>query len=169
MSCGAASPARWRSSSSGFRSRQEARDKLAFLDAELTRIQEQVELIREQAVLTADPETVSQRIDQISATLGGTTEWIRSSSRSTARWRTCWPSRRRSRSTSPPRSPSKPCSAQRGASMTSELPAWAEEMRDLFKSGSVAQFIIHGNVFDVVPARGPPVRGCSRSRPSWTR
>lgn len=38
--------------------------------------------------------------------------------------------------------------------MSSELPAWAVEMRDLFKSGSVAQFILHGNVFDVVPAAG---------------
>jgi hypothetical protein len=27
-------------------------------------------------------------------------------------------------------------------------------MRDLFRSGSVAQFIIHGNIFDVVPAGG---------------
>ena len=26
-------------------------------------------------------------------------------------------------------------------------------MRDLFKSGSVAQFLIHGNLFDIVPAR----------------
>src|ERR1043165_9919865 len=33
----------------------------------------------------------------------------------------------------------------------SSLPDWACEMRDLFKSGSVAQFILHGNVFDVVP------------------
>lgn len=32
------------------------------------------------------------------------------------------------------------------------LPAWAREMRDLFKSGSVAQFILHGNIFDFVPA-----------------
>jgi hypothetical protein len=55
---------------------QQAKDKLAFLEAELTRIQEQAELIREQAVLTTDPETVSARIDQISQTLGGTTEWI---------------------------------------------------------------------------------------------
>jgi len=31
------------------------------------------------------------------------------------------------------------------------LPAWAQEMRNLFRSGSVAQFILHGNVFDVVP------------------
>jgi AAA+ superfamily predicted ATPase len=38
--------------------------------------------------------------------------------------------------------------------MTPELPNWAAEMRDLFKSGSVSQFIIHGNVFDVVPAAG---------------
>ncbi len=38
--------------------------------------------------------------------------------------------------------------------MSRELPAWAQEMRDLFKSGSVAQFLIHGNVFDVVPSVG---------------
>jgi len=54
----------------------EAREKLAFLNAELTRIREQVELIREQAALTADPAAVSQRIDEISASLGGTNEWI---------------------------------------------------------------------------------------------
>lgn len=35
--------------------------------------------------------------------------------------------------------------------MKNELPAWAEQMRELFKSGSVAQFLIHGNIFDVVP------------------
>jgi len=35
--------------------------------------------------------------------------------------------------------------------MNGTLPAWAEEMRDLFRSGSVAQFLLHGNVFDVVP------------------
>ena len=42
--------------------------------------------------------------------------------------------------------------------MSTELPAWAEEMRDLFKSGSVAQFLLHGNLFDVVPAAGPAGR-----------
>src|SRR3712207_5150815 len=31
------------------------------------------------------------------------------------------------------------------------LPHWATEMRDLFRSGSAAQFLLHGNVFDVVP------------------
>ncbi len=58
----------------------EAADKLAFLEAELDRIQQQVELIREQAVLSTDPETVSQRIDEIAATLGGTTSWIQEQS-----------------------------------------------------------------------------------------
>ncbi|MCY2931861.1 MAG: AAA family ATPase [Planctomycetota bacterium] len=46
--------------------------------------------------------------------------------------------------------------------MSSPLPAWAREMQDLFKSGSVAQFLLHGNLFDVVPvdegsaAKTPP-------------
>ena len=35
-----------------------------------------------------------------------------------------------------------------------DLPRWASEMRDLFRSGSAAQFLIHGNVFDVVPYSG---------------
>jgi len=56
--------------------RREAKDKMAFLDAELTRIQEQVELVREQAVLTADSETISQKIDQITTTLGSTSQWV---------------------------------------------------------------------------------------------
>jgi hypothetical protein len=38
--------------------------------------------------------------------------------------------------------------------VSAELPRWAVEMRDLFKSGSAAQFLLHGNVFDVVPAGG---------------
>ena len=36
----------------------------------------------------------------------------------------------------------------------SNLPAWADEMRDLFRSGSAAQFLLHGSVFDVVPHGG---------------
>lgn len=36
--------------------------------------------------------------------------------------------------------------------MSRPLPPWAREMCDLFRSGSVAQFILHGNVFDVIPA-----------------
>jgi AAA+ superfamily predicted ATPase len=42
--------------------------------------------------------------------------------------------------------------------MNQELPEWAAQMRDLFRSGSVAQFLIHGNIFDVVPASGPSGR-----------
>ncbi|HEX4998677.1 MAG TPA: hypothetical protein VFY29_10640 [Terriglobia bacterium] len=57
--------------------KKEAAEKLAFLDAELTRIQEQVELLREQAILSTDPEAVSQRIDQVTTTLGSTNQWIR--------------------------------------------------------------------------------------------
>jgi hypothetical protein len=55
----------------------EAVEKLVFLDAELIRIQEQVELLREQVVLSTDPQVVSQRIDQVTTTLGGTNQWIR--------------------------------------------------------------------------------------------
>lgn len=57
--------------------RDQAEKKLAFIDAELARIEEQVELIREGAALSTDPEILSQRIDQIAATLGGTGQWIR--------------------------------------------------------------------------------------------
>ena len=57
--------------------RREAAEKLTFLDAELTRIELQVELLREQALLSTDPESLSQRIDQITTTLGGTSQWIR--------------------------------------------------------------------------------------------
>ena len=36
------------------------------------------------------------------------------------------------------------------------LPAWATDMRDRFRSGSAAEFILHGNVFDVLPSGGKP-------------
>ena len=32
------------------------------------------------------------------------------------------------------------------------LPGWADEMRQVFRSGSASQFILSGNVFDLVPA-----------------
>jgi hypothetical protein len=57
--------------------RKQAESKLAFIDAEIARIEEQVELIREQAALSTDPELLSRRIDEITATLGGTGQWIR--------------------------------------------------------------------------------------------
>lgn len=55
---------------------REAGDKLAFIDAELSRIDEQVGLLRDQALLAADPQAVAARIDEIGATLGETTAWI---------------------------------------------------------------------------------------------
>jgi hypothetical protein len=58
-------------------SQREAREKVAYLDAELTRIEEQVELVREQAVLSSDASAVSARIDEIGSTLTGTNQWIR--------------------------------------------------------------------------------------------
>jgi hypothetical protein len=36
--------------------------------------------------------------------------------------------------------------------MSNGLPAWAEEMRQVFKAGATSQFVLHGNVFDLVPA-----------------
>jgi len=45
-------------------------------------------------------------------------------------------------------------SAESPTSPGAGLPRWAAEMRDLFRSGSAAQFLLHGNVFDVVPAAG---------------
>jgi len=55
----------------------EGRDKLQFIEAELTRIQEQVELIREGMVMTSDPGSLSRRIDTVGETLGATTQWIK--------------------------------------------------------------------------------------------
>jgi hypothetical protein len=57
--------------------RAEADRQRTYIDAELSRIEAQVELIREQAALSTDPEGLSRRIDEIAATLGGTTQWIR--------------------------------------------------------------------------------------------
>ena len=57
--------------------RRETRDKLAFLDAELVRIEEQVELLREQAVMSSTPHAVSERIDHIAGTLTDTQQWVR--------------------------------------------------------------------------------------------
>jgi hypothetical protein len=40
------------------------------------------------------------------------------------------------------------------------LPAWAEEMRQVFRAGATSQFVLHGNVFDLVPA--PDGKGGNR-------
>jgi hypothetical protein len=62
-------------------SQEEARSKIDFIDAELVRVEEQVHLVREQAVLAADPDAASSRIDAIQSTLGSTTQWIRDQKR----------------------------------------------------------------------------------------
>jgi len=43
------------------------------------------------------------------------------------------------------------------ATAAAGLPAWAEEMRQVFKAGATSQFVLHGNVFDLVPA--PSAKG----------
>jgi hypothetical protein len=43
------------------------------------------------------------------------------------------------------------------AEKATALPPWAEEMRQVFKAGATSQFVLHGNVFDLVPA--PEGRG----------
>src|SRR5512139_3224674 len=40
------------------------------------------------------------------------------------------------------------------------LPAWAGEMREVFRAGATSQFVLHGNVFDLVPA--PDGKGGTR-------
>lgn len=62
-------------------SQREARLKLDFIDSELVRIEEQVNLVRDQALLASDAEGASARIDAIASTLGSTTQWIRDQSR----------------------------------------------------------------------------------------
>lgn len=57
--------------------RQEAAAKLQFVSAELVRIEEQVELVRDQSVLTSDAATVAERIDAITGSLTQTSQWIR--------------------------------------------------------------------------------------------
>lgn len=56
--------------------RREGREKLDFLEAEILRIQEQVELLREQSALSTDAEGISARLDEITGSLGGASQWI---------------------------------------------------------------------------------------------
>jgi hypothetical protein len=45
-----------------------------------------------------------------------------------------------------------------GAAGADRLPGWAREMREVFRAGTTSQFVVHGNVFDLVPA--PGAAGC---------
>jgi len=53
-----------------------ARDQLALIDAELERLRQQVELVREQSALASDPAGASRAIDALGATLGETNRWL---------------------------------------------------------------------------------------------
>ena len=52
------------------------RDQLALIDAELERLRQQVELVREQTALSANDSGASRTIDALGATLGETTRWL---------------------------------------------------------------------------------------------
>jgi sensor domain CHASE-containing protein len=60
---------------------KEARQKLDFIDSELVRVEEQITLVHEQALLAPDAESASGRIDAIGSALGSTTQWIRDQAR----------------------------------------------------------------------------------------
>jgi len=55
---------------------ERARESLQIIAAELTRIEEQVELIREESAVTKDPEVLSVRLDAVSGVLNETSGWM---------------------------------------------------------------------------------------------
>jgi hypothetical protein len=57
--------------------RSEAEAKLQYIDAELDRIEQQIELLREQAAISKDSQAIATRIDNVSSSLGETSEWIK--------------------------------------------------------------------------------------------
>jgi hypothetical protein len=57
-------------------SQAEASEQLALIDAELERLRQQVELVREQTALSSDASGASRAIDALGATLGETSRWL---------------------------------------------------------------------------------------------
>jgi hypothetical protein len=55
---------------------KEALDRFEQIEAELGRIEAHVELLREQSLLSQDPDAASARIDSVAESLAGTTRWI---------------------------------------------------------------------------------------------
>ncbi|MFZ5480419.1 MAG: hypothetical protein ACOZNI_26890 [Myxococcota bacterium] len=53
-----------------------AESKLEIVATEISRIEDQVELLREQAVLEHDPAVTARRVDEVSASLGKTHAWL---------------------------------------------------------------------------------------------
>lgn len=56
--------------------RHRATATLAVIDAELVRIERQVELIREEAAVSGQPEQLSDRLDSVTNTMAETSRWI---------------------------------------------------------------------------------------------
>ncbi len=53
-----------------------AQESLVVIDAELTRIEQQVRLIREETAVSGGPEVLSSRLDAVTATLDETSKWM---------------------------------------------------------------------------------------------
>ncbi|CAN5871369.1 hypothetical protein BH11PLA1_BH11PLA1_15580 [soil metagenome] len=60
---------------------REARDKLAFIESELGRIEQQAALVREQGLISAQAGGVSRGVDSVSDHLAQTTGWLREQQR----------------------------------------------------------------------------------------
>ncbi len=54
-------------------------------------------------------------------------------------------------------------------SANAKLPAWAEEMRSIFRAGSSSQFVLYGNVHDLVPAPATSVSPENGETPAQRR
>ena len=150
------------------------------LDAELERIEQQVRLVREESAVSRSPEALSARLDAVSSTLSETSRWMDQhadlmTDLTSADLDDALPSVPRTPVDAASRAPRSPRTRRRGRpgrgrvrSRGSEmaegarLPAWAEEMRQVFKAGATSQFVLHGNVFDLVPA--PDAQGRHRLR-----
>jgi len=53
-----------------------ARESLAVIEAEMERIEQQVELIREEAAVSGKPEDLSMRLDAVTSTMSETSRWM---------------------------------------------------------------------------------------------
>lgn len=55
----------------------EGEQKLQYVESELSRIEQQVELLRERALIQRDSSTLGAQIDSVGSSLGDTADWIR--------------------------------------------------------------------------------------------
>jgi hypothetical protein len=59
-----------------FKARREAQARLAFMEAELERIRQQIELAREQALLAGDASGLARSVDLVAGSLGEANRWL---------------------------------------------------------------------------------------------